>query len=119
MCKEFQQHLDEVINPCWNFAGRCENHKDEVMNTVLGIAGEAGELADQTKKEYYHNSKDPAFHREKIIYELGDVFFYAIKYMELKNITLQEVLQKNREKLMSRHPELGAVTERFGTEAIK
>lgn len=115
----FQKHLDEVINPCWNFAGRCETKKDELLNTVLGLAGEAGETADQIKKMLYHNEKPYEFHREKLVSELGDVFFYAIKFMELTGITLDEVIQNNRVKLQSRHPELGLVTERFGEGYIK
>lgn len=118
-CNEFQKHLDEVINPCWNYAGRCDTRKDEVMNAVLGLAGEAGETADQVKKMYFHTTKPESFHREKLVSELGDVFFYAIKFMELMDISLDEVLEGNRAKLMSRHPELGAVTERFGDGYIK
>lgn len=115
----FKRHLDEVINPCWNFAGRCENWKDEVINCALGIGGEGGEVADQTKKFFYHTEKPLEFHREKIISELGDVFFYSIKLMELMDISLETVLVNNRHKLQSRHPELGQVTERFGEGYIK
>jgi NTP pyrophosphatase (non-canonical NTP hydrolase) len=115
----FQKHLDEIINPCWNFAGRCDTHKDEVMNAVLGLGGESGEIVDQVKKMYYHTQKPDPFHREKIISELGDSFFYHIKFMELLGITLEECLEDNRRKLESRHPELGVVTERFGTGYIK
>lgn len=115
----FKQHLDEVINVSWNFARRCETHKDEVLNAVLGLAGEAGETADQIKKMYYHSEKPFSFHREKLVSELGDVFFYAIKFMELTGITLEEAIAHNRAKLESRHPELGKVTERFGPNYIK
>lgn len=115
----FQKHLDEIINPCWNFAGRCDTHKDEVMNAVLGLGGEAGEVVDQVKKMYYHNQKPDGFHREKIISELGDSFFYHIKFMELMGITLEECLEDNKRKLQSRHPELGIVEERFAAGYIK
>jgi NTP pyrophosphatase (non-canonical NTP hydrolase) len=114
-----QQHLDEVINPAWNYAGRCKTHQDEVMNAVLGLAGEAGETADQVKKWFYHTDKGFDFHREKLVSELGDVFFYALKFMHLNGITLEEVIAGNRAKLQSRHPELGKVTERFGDGYIK
>ena len=115
----FKKHLDEVINPCWNYAGRCDTHKDEVLNAVLGLTGEAGETADQVKKMYFHTQKPDPFHREKLVSELGDVFFYAIKFMELMNIGVDEVFQQNRAKLQSRHPELGKVVERFADGYIK
>lgn len=115
----FKQHLDEVINPAWNFAGRCDTHKDEVMNAVLGLGGEAGEVVDQVKKMYFHTQKPDPFYREKLVSELGDSFFYHIKFMELMGITLEECLIENKRKLESRHPELGKVTERFGEGFIK
>lgn len=108
------EHLEGVVNPCWNYAGRCEEWKDHVMNATLGLVGEAGELADQHKKMFFHTEKDYNFHLEKIKYELGDVAFYFIKLIELHGLTLEEVLEGNKAKLESRHPELGKVEERFG-----
>ena len=115
----FQKHLDEVINPAWNFAGRCDTHRDEVLNAVLGLGGEAGEIVDQVKKEYFHTQKPDPFHRAKLVSELGDSFFYHIKFMALKGITLEECLADNKAKLESRHPELGKVTERYSEGYIK
>ncbi len=115
----FAEHLKSVINPCWNFAGRCNTHTEEVMNAVLGLGGEAGEIVDQCKKLFFHTDKGFDFHREKLVSELGDSFFYHIKFMDLMGITLEEVLAANKVKLQSRHPELGKVQERFGKDAIK
>lgn len=114
-----QKHLNEVINPCWNYAGRCKTWQDEVQNAVLGLAGEAGETADQVKKMLYHSDKGIEFHREKLTQELGDVMFYFLKFSELMGISLEEVVAANREKLQSRHPELGKVQERFADGYIK
>ncbi len=114
-----KSHLNNVVNKSWNYAHRCETHKDEVMNAVLGLAGEAGETADQVKKWFFHSEKPYEFHREKLVSELGDVFFYLLKFMDLTGITLEEAIEGNRAKLESRHPELGKVTERFGEGYIK
>lgn len=115
----FKSHLENVINVCWNYAGRCDTHKDQVMNAILGLGGEAGEIVDQVKKMYYHTEKPEGFHRAKLVSEFGDSFFYHIKAMDLLGITLEEVLAENRRKLASRHPEMGQVTERFGVDYIK
>lgn len=112
-----EQHLHEVVNKTWNFAGQCQSHRDEILNAVLGLAGEAGEVADQYKKVYFHGPKGDV--RDKIIKELGDVCFYLIKLIDLNGTTLEEVLAVNKAKLESRHPELGKVTERFGAQAIR
>lgn len=111
------KHLTEVINPCWNYAGRCETKKDEVMNSVLGLAGESGEVADVVKKMYFHTEK--AKYTDDLKKELGDVIFYWLKTLDLFDFTIEEVLEGNKEKLTSRHPELGVVTERFGKDAIR
>ena len=117
--KLFQKHYDKVISKTWNYAGRCKTVNDHISNAVLGLAGEAGEVADQTKKWLYHSEKPFDFHREKLVSELGDVFFYLIKFMSLTGITVEECIEANAAKLASRHPELGKVKERFGPEAIK
>lgn len=114
---KMKRHLNEVVNVCWNYAGRADGKKDEVMNAVLGLAGEAGEVADLHKKYYYHTDKGKdhdAFYKDKLKHELGDVVFYLLKVMDLWDLSLAEVLKANREKLESRHPELGKVVERFG-----
>lgn len=114
-----EKHLRDVINKTWNFAGRCDDIEDEIQNAVLGLAGEAGETADQVKKMLYHSVKPGEHHRDKLRYELGDVYYYLLKFQELMGFTTEEILEANLEKLSSRHPELGRVTERYGKGAIK
>lgn len=118
-CELLHNHLTNVINKSWNYAGRCKTVNDEINNAVLGLAGEAGEVSDQVKKMLYHTEKPFTFHREKLVSELGDVFFYAMKLMDLMGISLEEVIAGNKEKLESRHPELGKVTERFSQGYIQ
>jgi NTP pyrophosphatase (non-canonical NTP hydrolase) len=90
------------------------------MNAITGLMGEAGETSDQIKKWYFHAPKyDYAEFRRRLVLEIGDVIFYTLKLMDLFGISLKEVLDGNREKLESRHPEMGKVTERFGPEAIR
>lgn len=115
----FEEHYENCIDKTWNFAKRCKTFKDHLFNAVLGLAGEAGEVADQVKKWQYHTEKSDAFHKEKLVSELGDVFFYLIKFMKLTDITLEEVLKANMQKLQSRHPELGIVKERFAEGYVK
>lgn len=105
-----ERHLTEVVNVCWNYAGRITTPAEHLQNAVLGLAGEAGEVSDLVKKMLYHSPKD---YGDKMKHELGDVFFYLLKVTELCGLTVAEVLAANREKLESRHPELGKVDTRF------
>lgn len=94
------KHLVEVVNVSWNYAGRVADWQDAVMNAVLGLGGEAGEIVDLHKKMFYHKDKD---RREELVNELGDLYFYLAKLQELHDITMEECLAANREKLTERH----------------
>jgi NTP pyrophosphatase (non-canonical NTP hydrolase) len=115
---KLKRHLNEVINPSWNFSGRLQN-RDHEMNAVVGLASEAGEVLDVMKKAWFHDEKPRDFIRKKLVLELGDVVYYLLKTMDLFDISMKEVLEGNRAKLESRHPELGKVKVRFDGNHIK
>ncbi len=46
MAGKLKRHKVEVVDKLWNAAGRCETKKDHFMNAALGLAAEAGEVAD-------------------------------------------------------------------------
>ena len=112
-------HYENIVRKTWNFSGRLTTKNDHFSNAAIGLASEAGEVADVVKKMLYHSEKPFEFMRAKIVLELGDVVYYMLKLMELFQISMEEIIDLNREKLESRHPELGKVTERFGKDAIK
>lgn len=117
MANPLENHLKTVVNVCWNYAGRIETWQDHVMNAVLGLTGEAGEVADLHKKMFFHTAG--VDYSQKLKHELGDLCFYLAKILDLHGLTLEEVLEANREKLESRHPELGKVENRFSEGYIK
>ncbi len=101
---KLERHLANVIEPYWNYADRCEDDHDHHMNAVLGLVGEAGEVADTYKKSLYHSPSD---RREELKLELGDVLFYTMKLIALNNFTVKEILEANKEKLDGRHSKGG------------
>lgn len=116
---KLKKHLIEVVNVTWNFAKRLKTPQDHEMNALIGLASEAGELLDVGKKMWFHSEKPAEFYREKILYELGDIVYYLLKVMDVFGFTMKEVLDANRAKLASRHPELGEVKERFSGDYIR
>ena len=77
---------------------------DQVMLSwnALGLAGEAGEVADLIKKQVYHqHGVDP----EAIKKELGDVLWYVAALCSNLDLTMEEVMQHNIDKLRARFPE--------------
>lgn len=119
MFDQLTHHLNNVVNKTWNFAGRITDERGHQQNALIGLASEAGELLDIGKKMWFHTEKVKGFYREKLVSELGDVLYYFLKVIDVFGIPLEEVIEYNRKKLASRHPELGEVHERFGPTAIK
>ncbi len=70
---------------------------------ILGLAGEAGELANKWKK-VLRDDKGSLSHekRDAIADELGDVLWYIAQVASDLNASLDEIAQLNLDKLRSR-----------------
>lgn len=81
------------------------NQTDWVLNTVLGLAGECGELVELVKKELYH--KVPMA-RDAVIKELGDQHYYWTEAVSalgsMLKFNVQDVIAANSKKLRDRYP---------------
>lgn len=69
---------------------------------AVGLAGEVGEVCEEVKKAY---RDDRDFDKEKLTNELGDVLWYLTNIASRAGITLEEIMQKNVDKLTKRHGE--------------
>ncbi|MED3623246.1 nucleoside triphosphate pyrophosphohydrolase family protein [Neobacillus thermocopriae] len=76
-------------------------HPYELANYALGIAGEAGEVADLIKKNIFHGHD---LSKEEINKELGDVLWYISQIARLVGLTLDEIATSNIDKLIRRYP---------------
>lgn len=74
----------------------------ELLNGALGITGEAGEVADLIKKHVFHGHD---LDRGEIVKELGDVCWYVALLATSIGVGLDEILDRNIEKLKRRYPE--------------
>ncbi len=73
-------------------------------NAIAGLAGEAGEVADVWKKVKFHGLEYNQETRDKFIKELGDVCWYVFQTAIALDISVEEVINRNMEKLKNRHP---------------
>lgn len=78
-------------------------HDPAFVAKILGLVGEAGEVAEKFKKivrdkEGVVSNED----RADIQKELGDVLWYISALADYLGLTLDEVAEKNLEKLFSR-----------------
>lgn len=73
----------------------------DLLNGVLGLTGEAGEVADLVKKGIFHEKGIDIEHLKR---ECGDVLWYLAMICDSVGITLNEVMQTNVDKLLARYP---------------
>ena len=92
---EYQKLAMTTLNPALS-------QKDVLINGVMGLCGESGEVIDLVKK---HLHQGHPLDREKLIKELGDVCWYIAEIATALDVPLENVLAQNIEKLRARYPE--------------
>ncbi len=93
------------INEYQNLAMKTLNKnlkkEDVLINGVMGLCGESGEVIDIVKKHLHQGHQ---LNKEDIIKELGDVAWYLAEVAYAIDVDLETVLIKNIEKLKKRFP---------------
>ena len=74
---------------------RDKDAPDEFMHLVLGLVGEAGEIAEKVKKLVRDKNSDlAALDRDDMAAELGDVLWYAAVLANFLDLSLNDVAQR-------------------------
>lgn len=76
-------------------------NNDILINGVMGLCGEAGEVIDIVKK---HLHQGHPLNKEELIKELGDVAWYLAEIAYAIDIDLETILKINIDKLKKRFP---------------
>ena len=76
--------------------------KDVLINGVMGLCGESGEAIDIVKK---HLAQGHELDRDALIMELGDIAWYLAETAYALDVSLEDVLNKNIQKLRKRYPD--------------
>lgn len=92
---EYQKLAMTTLNPALS-------RKDVLINGVMGLCGESGEAIDIVKK---HLAQGHELDRDALIKELGDIAWYLAETAYALDVSLEDVLQKNIDKLKKRYPE--------------
>ena len=92
---EYQKLAMTTLNPALS-------QKDVLINGVMGLCGESGEAIDIVKK---HLAQGHELDREKLVKELGDIAWYLAETAYALDVSLEDVLQNNIDKLNKRYPE--------------
>ena len=100
--------LDDYQQLAARTLGRDRTHEQQLANAALGLAGEAGEVADVIKKHLFHATP---LDQDALAKELGDCLWYIGAFATVLGLSLDEIAQRNVDKLRKRYPE-GFDTER-------
>lgn len=91
----------EYQKACLRTAG-AETGEELLLNGILGLSGESGEVADLYKK---HRFQGHDLDKEEMVNELGDCMWYIAVIAESLGVTLEDIMQANILKLEKRYPE--------------
>jgi NTP pyrophosphatase (non-canonical NTP hydrolase) len=95
---EYQKAALSFKNPDTLYAAQRDN-------AVLGLVGEAGEIADKLKKHLFHGDADKhPFGASEVLDEAGDVLWYIVLLCEWAGVTLDQCMEYNIVKLIQRYP---------------
>lgn len=79
-----------------------EMSDDLILDGILGLCGETGEVSDHIKKYMFQGHE---LDQDKLVNELGDVCWYIAILASGLNVDLETVMKKNIEKLQRRYPD--------------
>lgn len=92
---EYQKLAMTTLNPALS-------EKDVLINGVMGLCGESGEAIDIVKKWLAQGHE---LDKEKLAKELGDICWYLAETATALDLSLEDIMAANIEKLRKRYPE--------------
>ena len=76
-----------------------------LLTAAIGMGSEAGEFQEIVKKLIFQGKSYNGDIREHMIRELGDVLWYVANAATALNVTFEDIVQANINKLQARYPE--------------
>lgn len=102
---EYQQaalRTERRRTSCEGFNIERTGEEERILEGVLGLSGESGEVVDILKKYLFQGHK---FDRGHIAEELGDIAWYLALTADAIGYTLDDICRMNIEKLWNRYPD--------------
>ena len=77
---------------------------ERLATAAVGLSAESGEFLEIVKKMVFQGKPWDDHNRKHLVIELGDVMWYVMQACMALNITLDDVIAGNVEKLKKRYP---------------
>lgn len=98
--KDYGDMVRALVKPPEEILATLTPEKVDAWHMATGVAGEAGEVSEVIKKHIVYGKE---LDRTKLVKEMGDLEFYLEGLRQRYEITREEVLQMNFEKLEERY----------------
>ena len=96
---ELNEYQAEALRTSGGF--EAEKPEFRLLTSALSLCGEAGEFGNDVKKMIRHGH---VISPEYLAEELGDVLWYIADLATVLGFTLDDIAQRNVEKLRARYP---------------
>ena len=111
---DYQNFVNGLLSPATRDATAFQDRVKELtdsgvsvqmlLTAAVGLPGEAGEVSDLIKKVVFQGKPYTDDIRNKLIDEMGDVAWYLALACSSVGVTMEDILERNIEKLQSRYP---------------
>ncbi len=99
---DYKDYQSQSERTCPKLKDNLREGLSDELHMVIGISTEAGELLDAYKKHFaYGKDLDVVNVGE----EIADIMWYISNLCRIKGIDLEEMMQRNIDKLKARYPE--------------
>lgn len=78
---------------------------ERLLTAGVGINAEGGEFLEIVKKMVFQGKPYNEDNREHLIIELGDIMWYVAQACMALNVSIDDVVARNVQKLLKRYPE--------------
>ncbi len=99
---EYKDYQKETKRTCPKLSDNLREGLVDELHMVIGISTESGELLDAYKKHFAYGKELDVINVGE---EIADIMWYISNLCRLLNIDLEEMQQRNINKLRARYPE--------------
>ena len=97
--KDYRSFLDSI-----EYLDGEGSNIQRLLTAAVGISAEGGEFMEIVKKMLFQGKPWTDDNREHLIIELGDVLWYVMQACKALDVSLDDVIAGNVEKLKKRYP---------------
>jgi NTP pyrophosphatase (non-canonical NTP hydrolase) len=98
----YQQFVNSIVKPGDEIICQLTPQQAHLLHMAVGVSGEAGELLDAIKKHCVYQKQ---IDLNNVMEEAGDILFYLTGLLGELDMTIEECIEANMNKLSKRYPQ--------------